>query len=56
MDKEKLLLIKEILIYADKKRIKLPADVVSKLLKESIDVLQALTNDENRFLHITKIK
>ncbi|HIT22592.1 MAG TPA: hypothetical protein IAB56_06490 [Candidatus Scybalousia intestinigallinarum] len=47
MDKEKLLLIKEILIYADKKRIKLPADVVSKLLKESIDVLQALTNDES---------
>ena len=47
MDKEKLLLIKEILIYADKKRIKLPADVVSKLLKESIDVLQALKNDES---------
>ena len=48
MDKEKLLLIKEILIYADEEKIKLlPADVVSKLLKESIDVLQALKNDES---------
>lgn len=48
MNKEKLLLIKEILIYADKEKIKLlPVDVVSKLLKESIDVLQALKNDES---------
>ena len=48
MDKEKLLLIKEILIYADEEKIKLlPADVVSKLLKESIDILQVLKNDES---------
>lgn len=48
MDKEKLLLIKEILIYADEEKIKLlPADVVPKLLKESIDILQTLKNDES---------
>lgn len=40
--KVKLLLIKEILIYADKMKIKLPDDVVSKLLKESILVLKTL--------------
>ena len=50
MDKEKLLLIKEILIDMDKEKIKgLPSDIVSKLLKESTAVLQALKNDSSQY-------